>query len=113
MTERMSEPSAMYPVTAAITALGEHLSQWRRGKYGAFGGALADIDTALRELEQLRDRLVAEADTWADTGSGSGYEPPARLLCGAGLGDGRVCKEPAGHPGYEVVHQRDDTVNRK
>jgi hypothetical protein len=52
----------MYPITAAINALGVHLSLWRRRgdvqRYGALGDAVADIDVALRELHQLRSQLV-------------------------------------------------------
>jgi hypothetical protein len=65
----------MYPITAAINALGVHLSLWRRRgdvqRYGALGDAVADIDVALRELHQLRSQLVTD---WGDIGpAGPGY----------------------------------------
>jgi len=70
--DRATEPVSadpMYPITAAINALGVHLSLWRRRgdvqRYGALGDAVADIDVALRELHQLRSQLVTN---WADTG---------------------------------------------
>ena len=105
-----NNPDPMFPITEAVADLGVYLALWQQRdadtprplEVAAGVNALDAIDTALRHLHRLRDRLVTEVrmfnddlaastdalieqlrergatplpdERWLDTGSTPGYE---------------------------------------
>lgn len=75
MSDNLSR-DPMYPVTAAVNALGVHFTLWRRGgdddgiksaeQSLAASDAVADIDAALHGLLRLRAQLVTEIEQYQD-----------------------------------------------